>query len=93
MNTFIKTVGIGQIDWSGFKRVIVHTGLIALAAGVAYLISLAKGYDFGQYQALATIILGFVATFAEKFFGSYDVSVPIPPQPPQPPTFPSSPLA
>lgn len=75
MQPQVTTISSGSIEWQGFKRVIIHTGLIALAAGVAYLLSLVKGYDFGPYEAIATIILGFIATFAEKFFNSYDVQL------------------
>lgn len=71
-----KVVGVvpaGKIDWSGFKRVLIHTAIIAGVSGFAYLLALAKGYDFGQYQAIATIILGFLGTLLEKLSNTYTV--------------------
>ena len=63
----------GQIDKAGFKRVLVHTGLIGLAAIAVYLVALAKGHDFGVYDPIATILIGFAVTFLEKFFSDYQV--------------------
>ena len=68
-----KTIGGFRIEWTGIKRVLIHTGLVALATIVTYIISLLTAHNFGEYQAIATIIIGFIATFAEKFFMSYDV--------------------
>jgi hypothetical protein len=73
MNNLYKVVGPLSIDWTGFKRVLIHTGIVALATVVAYIFAQLKAYNFGDYQAIATIIIGFVFTFAEKFFSSYNV--------------------
>jgi len=73
-----KTIGFLQIEWSGFKRVLIHTGLIAFATLVTYIFSRIDSYNFGSYQAIMTVVMGFVATFLEKWFSNYDVTVTIP---------------
>ena len=74
-----KTVGAFQIEWVGFRKVLIHTLWVALASLVAYVLSALSLHDFGAYNAIVVVVLGFVGTFAEKFFAGYDIPLVIKP--------------
>ena len=69
----MKTIDNFQIEWVGFKKVLIHTLWVAVASIVAYGISALSAHNFGANQAVATILIGFVGTFAEKFFATYSI--------------------
>ena len=68
----------GQIDWIGFEKILVHAAIIALAAVFVYVEQLFVGHNFGAYQVLALAINSIVIKAAQKFFGNYSVTVPVP---------------
>lgn len=73
--TVVGIVPAGKIEWSGFKRVLIHTLIIAGVSAFAYIFSLLQHFDFGGYQAIATVVLGFLGTLLEKLSAKYTVSL------------------
>lgn len=71
--TEVGVVPAGKIEWTGFKRVLIHTIIIAGVSALAYIVSLLQHFDFGSYQAIATVVLGFLVTLVEKLSAKYTV--------------------
>lgn len=68
-----KTIGNFQIEWIGFKKVLIHTLWATLATLIASGISLLIKHDFGIYNTIAIPVLSFIGILSEKFFASYEI--------------------
>lgn len=76
INDMIKTFGFGQIDWTGFKSVLIHTLWAMLLTGLYVLLSYFQGHDFGVYQIIAVPAGTFLAGYLKKFAETYSVTLP-----------------
>jgi hypothetical protein len=72
----MKTIQPGQIDWTGFKSVLMHTLIGAGLAAVLEIIHYFTNINFGVYSSIATPAIVFITAFVKKLAETYSVVVP-----------------
>lgn len=53
-----------KIDW---KKIAMHTFLVALAAGLTYLSELIPNFDLGNYTILVTTVISILLKALQRF--------------------------
>jgi hypothetical protein len=76
MNT--TTFGFGQIDWTGFKSVLMHTLTGAGIAIVLALIDTLSHHNWGNLEPMAIPFFVFITAFVKKSAETYTVTTPEP---------------
>ena len=77
----LKTLGFGQIDWTGLKSVLLHTLVGAALSLALVLIGIFQTYSYGIWTPLIMTGFVFVTAFIKKTAETYSVVVPVVPTP------------
>lgn len=72
----MKTLGIGQIDWTGIKSALAHAAIGLGLSALLVLIGVLQMYSYGVYTPIVAMAFVFIVGFIKKLAQRYSVALP-----------------